>query len=147
MRSAMTDIPQNDHQWTHEHLAAYLAGGLDPAERTRFESHIHACPDCFDAFTEAPDADRALQRALFPLNPNPKLEENIVTHLRARSRFFLAHPLLRRAAYPIAAAVALAATGLFANVALHSGHLNNQLSRFLIADADKMAPSLSWSKF
>ena len=66
----MTDPPMNDHARVHEALAAYVAGGLDAAERRRVEDHLHDCPACFEAYVEARDADRAVQRAV-GLVPEP----------------------------------------------------------------------------
>ena len=54
------------------------------------------------------------------------------------------HPMMKRAGYAAAACVALAATGVFANYALHSdGRFNNALSRQLVTNADEMAPELN----
>src|SRR4051794_12323026 len=125
--------PESPHAWIHENLAAYLAGALDAAERERFDAHINACVDCFDAFTEARDADRTLQRTLGTLVPDTKLEEHLVTAFREKSMKRTTHLFIRRASYAAAACVALAATGVFANYALHQGPLNNPLTQRLVA--------------
>ena len=139
----MTD-PTADHAFIHENLAAYLTDALDPAERARFDAHINNCPECFDAFSEARNADRAMQRTLADLTPGAKFEEHLITHIRETTMNRWQHPVLRRAAYATAAAIALAATGVFANFALHQeGHFNNPLSRQLVAHADTQAPNLA----
>ena len=35
----------SDHQWAQNGMAAYVAGGLEPAERERLETHLAQCPD------------------------------------------------------------------------------------------------------
>jgi len=74
--------PAPDHAFIHENMAAYLADALDPAQRAAFDAHINNCPECFDAFSEARDADRALQRTLAGLAPDPKLEDHITSYVR-----------------------------------------------------------------
>ena len=146
----MTDAPntpspaESPHAWIHEHLAAYLANGLNAEERQRFDAHINSCPECFDAFTEARDADRVLQRAFGGLLPDEKLEEKVITHFRENSMNRLVHPMVRRVGYAVAAGVALAATGVFANFVLHSDNrFNNPFSKQLVANADMTAPALN----
>ena len=143
--------PESDHAWIHDHLSAHLTGGLDPAERQRFDDHINTCSDCFDAFTEARDADRLLQRTLAPLTPaaaapplTPPFEDRLITHFREKTMTRARHYLLRRTAYATAAALALAATGVFANYALHQNtRFNNALSRELVARADTAQPDFA----
>lgn len=136
--------PDSEHAWVHEHLAAYLAGGLSESERQRFDAHINGCPACFDAFTEARDADRALLRTLSAFAPPASLEQHLTTHFRENSMQRWTHPAIRRTGYAAAAAVALAATGVFANYVIRqNGRLNNPLSQQLASDADKDSPELS----
>ena len=148
----MTDTNgPNEHTFVHENLAAYLAGGLTAEERAKFDSHIHACPECFDAFTEARDADLGLKRTLGVLAPLEiaggdaggagTFEDHMVTKFRERSMNSWKHPAIRRVMYATAACAALAATGVFANFAIHQGgRFSNPLSERLVAQADKTAP-------
>ncbi len=140
--------PESEHAWIHDHLAAHLAGGLDAAERQRFDAHINACSDCFDAFTEARDSDRLLQRTLGALAPvstaQDPFEDRLITHFREKTMTRTQHFLLRRTAYATAAALALAATGVFANYAIHqNGRFNNAVSRELVARADTAEPDFA----
>ena len=136
--------PESEHGWVHEHLGAYLAGGLSDAERERFDAHINGCPGCFDDFTEAREADRALLRTFGPLAPEGALEDQIVNHVREDTMKSWKRPLVRRAGYAAAAAVALAATGVFANYVIRqNGRFNNPVSQQLASDADARAPELS----
>ncbi len=133
-----------DHAFVHEHMAAYLAGGLEAGVREQFDAHINNCPECFDAFSEARDADRALQRTLGTFVPDAKLEDHIISHVREHFMNRWQHPVLRRAAYATAAAIALAASGVFANFAMRQdGRFNNPLTRQLAAQADSAAPELA----
>ncbi len=145
MSDTSIEPPNDHHAWVHENLAAYLAGGLNSEERARLDAHVNSCAECFDAFTEARDADRAAQRALAGLLPagvGAAFEDRLITHTRETAMNRWKYPLVRRAAYATAAAVALAATGVFANFAMHqNGRLSNPLSRELAANADAADPS------
>ena len=44
----MNAIPDKFAQWD----AAYVLGGLSPAERREFEEHLASCPSCQAAVTE-----------------------------------------------------------------------------------------------
>lgn len=47
-----TDTDTNDEMMTCQEMVAlvsdYLDGELDPADRQRFEAHIHMCPGCLN---------------------------------------------------------------------------------------------------
>ena len=131
-----TTPPQPDHTWIHDHLATALTNGLTPDEQSRFDTHIHNCPDCFDAFTEARDADRTLLRTLDSLIPEPNFEDRLISNFREKEMKTQWHPLAKRAGFAIAAAVALAATGVGAQYVVHGNLLNNPLSQHLVAQSD-----------
>ncbi|HVT80834.1 MAG TPA: polysaccharide biosynthesis/export family protein, partial [Phycisphaerae bacterium] len=137
---SMENLSGGEHAWVHENLGAYLAGGLSAEERGRLDGHVNGCAECFDAFTEARDADRAAQRALAGLVPSGEgsaFEDRVITFTRETTMNRWKHPMVRRAAYATAAAVALAATGVFANIAMHQGgRFNNPMSQALAAKAD-----------
>jgi anti-sigma factor RsiW len=125
---------QQDHAWVHEQIAAAVAGGLTAEEQARFDAHVHSCAECFDAFAEARDADRAVQRALDSLTPSlagERFEDRVVTAFREQDMKTQFHPLAKRAGFAIAAAVALAATGVFAQYVVHGDFLNNPVSKQL----------------
>ncbi len=130
--------PQPDHTWIHDHLATALTNGLTPDEQSRFDTHIHACPDCFDAFTEARDADRTLLRTLDSLIPAPNFEDRLITNFQEKEMKTHWHPLAKRAGFAIAAAVALACTGVGAQYIVHGSLLNNPLSQQLAAQSDDL---------
>src|SRR5262245_29559147 len=71
----------SDHVWVQENIAAYVAGGLAPAEGGRLEQHAAGCALCAHDLDEA----RSLERRLSPLfaraNPGPALEDRIITAL------------------------------------------------------------------
>ena len=131
------DIPHDPdalHRWVHEQLAAYLAGGLDPRERAALENHIHACPPCFDAFTDARHADLAVLRHLggdHGLSASDHLEERLLQHLRETT--MKRTSFARLAGMSIAAAVALAAAGVLANHLVQNDRLSNPLTEHLTA--------------
>jgi autotransporter-associated beta strand protein len=142
---SMDNMSGGEHAWVHENLGAYLAGGLSAEERGRLDAHVNGCAECFDAFTEARDADRAAQRALAGLTPPGEgmtFEERIVTHTREATMSKWRHPLVRRMAYATAASVALAATGVFASFAMHqNSRFNNPFSQQLAAKAEEADPN------
>ncbi|MGN6367917.1 MAG: DUF4349 domain-containing protein [Phycisphaerae bacterium] len=132
------NLPPTEHAWIHEHLATALTGGLTPEEQSRFDTHIHNCPDCFDAFTEARDADRTLLRTLDPLIPDADFENRLITNFREKEMKTHWHPFAKRAGFAIAAAVALAATGVGAQYVTRDNILNNPLSEHLVAQSDSL---------
>ncbi len=140
---SQTAAPESDHAWVHDNLAAYLAGGLDPAERARLDDHINGCPDCFDAFTEGRDADRGVSRALSGLTPGEGFHERLMAGFRAKTIVRPGRLFIRRAGYAAAACVALAATGVLANYVMHQSRFNNPLTQMAVADADDASPQFS----
>ena len=130
---------EHDHAWVHEQIAAAVAGGLTAEEWARFDAHVHSCAACFDAFAEAREADRGMQRALdslTPLPPGERFEDRVVTAFREQDMKTRFHPLAKRAGFAIAAAVALAATGVFAQYVVHGDLLNNPVSKQLAEESD-----------
>lgn len=72
----------SDHAWTQDHIAAYLAGGLDSAEAERFEAHIAACAICTTTLAGARHTDAALSSLFAPVRPGPTLEDRLLKSLR-----------------------------------------------------------------
>jgi uncharacterized membrane protein YgcG len=131
---------EHDHAWVHEQIAAAVAGGLTAEEWARFDAHVHSCAACFDAFAEAREADRGMQRALdalTPLPPGERFEDRVVTAFREQDMKTRFHPLAKRAGLAIAAAVALAATGVFAQYVVHGDLLNNPVSKQLAEESNR----------
>jgi hypothetical protein len=95
-----------DHDYVQEHVAAYLAGGLDAAETERFEAHVRDCPTCSAALADARRVDQGLLALFAPDNPGPGLETRAVVRLQTAER-----PRLRRFAKWAMAAAALLALG------------------------------------
>jgi|GEM_PF-1458749 len=131
----------NEHNFIHENLAAYLAGGLSAEERARFDAHIHGCAECFDAFTEARDADRTLLR--LGAAPGADFEDKLVSAVKGQLMpRRLVHPMVKRAGVGVAAALLLGATGLAANHLVENDLLSNPMSDKLMADARPQLPRL-----
>jgi hypothetical protein len=74
----------SDHTWTLENLAAYLADGLEPAERERLEAHTAECAACAAALNAARDTDVTLTELFAPARPSVVLEDRVIQALRTR---------------------------------------------------------------
>lgn len=113
-----------DHSRFRDHLDAYLAGGLNDAEREPFEAHAAQCPACGGALSEAAAHDQLLRQLFADARPPADLEDRLVRGLRsARPALPLIHPLVRRAAIGVAAALLLGGFGYVANEVIHGGGL------------------------
>ena len=76
--------------------------------------------------------------------PAADFEEQLTAHFRENSMKRWTRPVVRRTGYAAAAAVALAATGVFANYVIRQGgRFNNPLSQQLASDADTESPQLA----
>ena len=73
-----------DHTWIQENLAAYLAGGLEPAERERLEQHTAECASCAAALANARALDATLFDLFVEVRPSPSLEDRVIQTLRTR---------------------------------------------------------------
>ncbi len=115
----------NDHLWTQDHLEAFLAGGLDAAERERFELHIRDCTKCFTALEAARAFDTGLANLFASVRPSPLLEDRTVRALPAsvtvvqrRSRIWG-----RRALMGLAATLIIGAFGAVTSLVIANGGL------------------------
>jgi hypothetical protein len=79
----MTEGTMSDHAWVQEHVAAYVAGGLDAQEAERLEAHARDCPTCAAAVADARRLDDCLSNLFVSARPAPALEDRAVTRLRA----------------------------------------------------------------
>jgi hypothetical protein len=73
-----------DHVWALDHIATYLADGLETAERLEFEGHIQSCPTCAQALAEAREFDTDLGDLFSGVRPRPGLEDRMIRRLRER---------------------------------------------------------------
>ncbi len=74
----------SDHAWILENLAAYLTGGLEPAERERFEQHTADCSSCAAALNDVRTLDAGLTGLFAEARPSPALEDRMIQTLRTR---------------------------------------------------------------
>src|SRR5687768_7272537 len=101
-------------------IEAYLAGGLDPADRAHFEMHVAACATCAQLLDEARRSDASLQDLFADQRPGEDFEDRLVGALRRTpaSRgvlpMKLPSPLVKLVASGVAATVVLGAIGFAA---------------------------------
>src|SRR5262249_42288257 len=95
----------SEHAWVLEHLAGYIAGGLEPDERDRLEQHLAACTSCAQALGAARAVDHTLEGLFAPDRPEAALEDRIIQALRAV-------PVRRKLRLPPFARVGAAAAAL-----------------------------------
>ena len=65
----------SEHTWVQEHLASYIAGGLEADEVERLEQHVDGCAACEQALNEARAADRSLTALFAGVQPDATLEQ------------------------------------------------------------------------
>ena len=63
----------SDHTWAEEHVAAYLAGGLDAAEAERLEAHARECRTCAAAIAAARRLVGGLSALFAGVRPGPEI--------------------------------------------------------------------------
>jgi hypothetical protein len=103
-------------------MAAYLAGGLDAAEREDLERHATDCTACAQALAEARSWDQALCGLFADARPAPQLEDRMVRTIRSGvRRGSWAIPL--RFAAAIAAVLILGAVGTVGSGLIADGSL------------------------
>ncbi|MBI2803541.1 MAG: DUF4349 domain-containing protein [Planctomycetes bacterium] len=100
----------NDHEWLHENLDAYLAGGLDLDERVRAEAHLAACADCGHLHQNAKGLETYMANLFADARPDSALEDRVVARLRSAP--------VRRAGWLrfVAAAAAMIVVGLLGGI-------------------------------
>jgi len=72
----------SDHVWVQEHVAAYLAGGLDAQEAERLELHARECPVCEQTLAQARRLDSGLHALFANAQPDLALTDRVVARLR-----------------------------------------------------------------
>src|SRR5437660_11516399 len=96
----------SDHAWVQEHVAAYLAGGLDAQEAERLEAHARDCPACAAALADVRRLDGGVSGLFADAYPDAGLEDRVVARLRTAPPAWRL-VLDRRAKWAIAAAAVL----------------------------------------
>jgi anti-sigma factor RsiW len=107
-------------------LGAYVLGALDPADRSRVDTHLAGCPECRDelaSFAALPGLLGRVSRAEVetePVDPGPQLLERLLGAAAAERR----HDRRRRVLTLVAAGVmVLAAIGVSVGIGVtRSGH-------------------------
>jgi hypothetical protein len=113
-----------DHTWIVENIASFLAGGLDEAERERFEQHTAGCEACADLLREARNLDRRMETLFAGVRPGPALEDQLIRSLRTISPGgHLRFPTFAKVAAGVAAVVLLGLVGSLLNYLIVEGHL------------------------
>jgi glycine cleavage system regulatory protein len=125
------------HDDFHFQMNAYLAGGLTDAERAAVAAHAAACPACAAAMEQAEAADRELDELFAAARPGDGLEDRVIGRLRAvRRPPMVLHPMVRRAAVGVAAAILLGGVGFAVTQAEQDG---SSLFSFLDPEPDPAA--------
>src|SRR5687767_10960636 len=101
------------HDEFHNLTTPYLAGALSDEEVAGFEAHAASCPPCAALLERARMADREMDALFAAARPDDALEDRVIGRLRAarRSPSIAVHPMVRRAAVGVAAAILLGGAG------------------------------------
>ena len=116
----MNEGTMSEHAWVQEHVAAYLAGGLDAQEAERLEAHARECPACGAALADSRRLDDCLSNLFVGAHPALELEDRAVARLRTATPHRLAFNRPVKWAGAVAAVLLLAAIGAVAG-SLESG--------------------------
>src|SRR5258706_725151 len=107
-----------------ERIAAYLSGGLEGAERSKFEDHRDTCASCAAELQRAKDADAMLAGMFADAQPQGGFEDRIVRELRTMHRpRSLPHPMVLKVASGVAAAIVLGAVGFIGSYLIENNKL------------------------
>ncbi|QEL19695.1 DUF4349 domain-containing protein [Limnoglobus roseus] len=124
-----------EHAWVQEQIAAFLADGLDAAERERFQTHVRDCVECTTAIEAARAFDAGLANLFASVRPGPMLEDRTVRALRTPKT--IAEP--RRGVWRRRIVTGLAASLLFGGLAAGAS--------FLIANGGLPMPGEGFAKY
>ncbi|MCL2640862.1 MAG: hypothetical protein FWD53_08465, partial [Phycisphaerales bacterium] len=95
---------------------------------------------------EINDLDQDLRQAFADLRPSANFENELLTTIRERTMHKRFSPMMKLAAKAIAAAIALAATGVAADVMIHQDAGNNALTQRLVGGGGgERAMALTWN--
>src|ERR1041384_6645929 len=112
-------------------MGAAVTGGLSIDEQALFDAHVHGCAECFDAYTEAREADRGMQRAVSGLVPSEKFEAELLNVIREKTMHRRFRVAAKRVGMGLAAAVALVVSGVSAEMIIHQDTWNNPVTKKL----------------
>ena len=131
-------MASNESAHVVELIEAYLAGGLEPGERAAFESHVQSCPICAAEIAKAREADGDLRTLFCDARPKAGFEDRIVQKLRFASslRWPIIHPMVKRVATGIAAAVLVGTAGIVVSSSIDRGSFSEGQRSVAVADAD-----------
>jgi hypothetical protein len=90
-------IQGDDHAWAADHVASYVAAGLDMSDRLRMFRHLQVCGECRAAVDELTALDMEMRRLFAEVQPSPALETRTVQAVRGEPRPVRAR--VRRAAW------------------------------------------------
>src|SRR5437763_13445701 len=120
----MSELNTFGHGEFLERIAAYVSGGLEGAERSKFEEHRDACAACAAELARAQEADAMLAGIFADAQPSGGFEDRIVKELRTTNRSMsLPHPMLLKVASGVAAAILLGAVGFAGNYLIENNKL------------------------
>src|SRR5579859_3574541 len=108
-------MPSQPDNHIEEDIPVYLTGGLTPDQRRAFESHIAACPQCAAALEEAKTLETQMTAMFAGARPTEGFEDRIIQKFRKRGTRAgrpLIHPMVRKVASAVAAAVVLGGAGV-----------------------------------
>jgi anti-sigma factor RsiW/glycine cleavage system regulatory protein len=107
-----------------DQIEAYIAGGLSPGERLEFDQHIASCAACAEALKESSQMDAAMNQMFALARPAGGFEDRLIQGLRnAGRRRRWVHPMVRRVATGVAAAILLGSVGYLGNAAMNGAPL------------------------
>src|SRR5579871_2268472 len=115
----------SNHIWVQEHVAAYLAGGLDAQEAERLEAHARECAECAEVVADARRLDAGLSALFADAHPDSRLEDRTLAKLRSEPQ--QSGPILNRWAKLAIALAAMLLLGVVGAVA----------DRFMEKNADR----------
>lgn len=133
-------MSNSDHAWTREQMATVLVEGLSAEEQSRFDAHLAACATCAAEFAEMKQREADLVALFADAKPSPGFEDRLIRSLRETKppRTWI-HPMVRRAATGVAAALLLASAGYVVSAASNGGKLPDL---YAIGNRVKAASSL-----
>lgn len=117
----------SDHVFTQEHIAAYVAGGLDAADAERVDVHVRSCSDCATALDRAQVFDCGVSKLFALERPAAAFEDHLIQTLRTPAASVSPARLRwgwqRRLAMGLAVSVGLGITGASLSVLADGGRL------------------------
>src|SRR5687768_15344340 len=99
------------HDEFHNLIMPYLADALTDDERAAFKAHAEQCAPCAAALAQARDTDNEMDALFAAARPDGALEDRVIGRLRSARRMPVVHPMVRRAAVGVAAAILLGGAG------------------------------------